>query len=173
MIRDNQKHKMISILERLKNKLTDEELKFLNDLKKGDDFQTFSLFTDGACDFNNQHEPVNAGIGFIIYDSDGSVQLKFSANVGKKTNNEAEYLAVIEGLLKCSELGIKNLNVFSDSELVIKQLNGLYKVKNERLKILNLEVRKIVSSFESISFKHVRRELNEEADALSKEGLSK
>jgi len=65
------------------------------------------------------------------------------------------------------------LNVFSDSELVIKQLNGLYKVKNERLKILNLEVRKIVSSFESISFKHVRRELNEEADALSKEGLSK
>jgi ribonuclease HI len=70
-------------------------------------------------------------------------------------------------------LGIKNLNVFSDSELVIKQLNGLYKVKNERLKILNLEVRKVVSSFESISFKHVRRELNEEADALSKEGLSK
>lgn len=173
MISDNQKHQIISILDRLKDSLNDEELKLYNQLKKGDDFKIFSLFTDGACDFNDQYEPVNAGIGFIVYDSDNSVLLKVSENIGKKTNNEAEYMAVIEGLYKCVELKIKNLRVFSDSELVIKQLNGLYKVKNERLKLLNVEVKRISSSFESIQFEHVRRELNEEADALSKEGLTK
>ena len=80
------------------------------------------------------------------------------------TNNQAEYRALSKGLQRCQELGIKTLNVFLDSELVVKQLNGIYKIKHPELKPLFAQVKQLEPAFEQISYLHVLRGLNAEAD---------
>ena len=97
----------------------------------------------------------------------------FAENVGDCTNNEAEYLALIAGINLCIENQISNISIFADSELVVKQINGDYKVKNDRMSALHKKTHELLSKLNSWEIKHVLRELNVEADELSKQGLAK
>ena len=90
-----------------------------------------------------------------------------------KQNNEAEYLALISGINLCIKNQITNISIFADSELVVKQINGDYKVKNERMAALHKKTHELLSKLDSWEIKHVLRDLNVEADELSKQGLAK
>jgi ribonuclease HI len=91
--------------------------------------------------------------------------------IGTASNNVAEYTALVEGLTLASELGVKALQVFSDSELMVKQMNGEYKVKNEDLRALYEEACRLRRQFEKVTLTHVRREQNKRADLIGNEAL--
>lgn len=91
-----------------------------------------------------------------------------SGYVGVSTNNVAEYRALIEGLRRCLELGCKRVRVCSDSELLVRQLRGEYRVRSKNLIALHGEALELMRSFESVEVVHVSRELNEEADRLAR-----
>ena len=106
-------------------------------------------------------------------DSKNKTLFSFSENVGVKTNNEAEYLALIKGVELCIKNNISNVLIFADSELVVKQINGDYKVKNERMAALHKKTHDLLKMLSSWEINHVLRDKNTEADDLSKQGLSK
>ncbi|HEY1192007.1 MAG TPA: ribonuclease HI family protein [Gemmata sp.] len=91
--------------------------------------------------------------------------------IGTASNNVAEYTALVEGLALAAELGVKKLQVFSDSELMVKQMAGAYKVKNEDLRPLYEEACRLRKGFEQITITHVRREQNKRADAIGNDAL--
>ncbi|MEK7095884.1 MAG: isochorismatase family protein [Patescibacteria group bacterium] len=122
--------------------------------------QETKLYTDGGSRGNPGH---SAG-AFVICKMDNNVVEKSGFYIGITTNNQAEYQALLKGLQRTQVLGIRKLNVFMDSELIVKQLNGLYKIKNKGLEPLYLQVKDLVAGFEEISFTHVSRALNKEAD---------
>ena len=95
----------------------------------------------------------------------------FSKPIFDKTNNEAEYLALIEGLNVSLELNILNIVIYSDSQLIVKQVNGEYRVKNDRMRLLNSEVIDLLCQFNEWSINHINRDKNKVADKLSKEGM--
>ena len=123
-----------------------------------------NLYTDGGARGN----PGPAAIGFVIYDSDGDLVYKHGATIGTDTNNVAEYLALIAGLTECLERGIDKVQCFSDSELMVKQLNFEYKVKKETMRNLYLRVRRLELKFDYITYGNVPRtfEKIKEADAM-------
>lgn len=131
----------------------------------------FQIWTDGGARGN----PGPAGIGFVIKDEGQNLIYEEGKCIGTGTNNIAEYTAVVEAL----KYIVSNYNSFSavfhlDSELVTKQLNGEYKVKDEKLKVLYLTVKKLI--FESngaVEFCHIRREQNKRADELYNLALDK
>ncbi len=125
----------------------------------------YELFTDGASKGN----PGHSGIGFVIK-KDGTIIEENSEYIGVTTNNVAEYSALISGLKRLLELDIKSVRAYSDSELMVKQINGDYSVKDDKLKKLYLEVRKLINSFDFFSLEHVLRDKNKLADKLSKDG---
>ena len=127
------------------------------------------IFSDGGARGN----PGPAGIGAVLYDSKKQILAKISKYIGEATNNQAEYQALITALKKAKELGGQELDVFLDSELVVKQLNREYKVKNKELAPLFLEVYNLSLNFSKITFTHVYRENNKEADRLVNEALDK
>jgi len=129
---------------------------------------TYSLYIDGGARGN----PGPGGIGVVIIDESGKTIYELSKYIGSCTNNEAEYVAMWTGLQVAISKEIKKISVFTDSELVAKQLLGDYKVKNERLKKLHERVKNLVPSFEQISFTHIRREKNKRADELVNEALN-
>lgn len=118
------------------------------------------LYSDGGSRGNPGH---SAG-AFLICKVDNNVVEKSGFYIGVTTNNQAEYQALLQGLKRSAELGVRKLNVFMDSELIVKQLNGLYKIKNKDLQPLYREIKDLAASFEKISFSHVPRALNKEAD---------
>jgi len=124
------------------------------------------IYTDGACSGN----PGPMGIGFIIL-KEGKELFKFSNNIGLGTNNIAEYTAIIEGVKKAIELGAKGITVRSDSQLVVRQLNGQYRVKNQKLKELKNELLSLLPKDLEIVFENIPREKNKIADKLSKDAL--
>ena len=167
------KHKQIlKIFDKYKSTFSKTDLSILESLMSDNLDEGFSLFTDGACEFNDEYKPVNAGIGGVLKLKDKAL-FSFSENIGVKTNNEAEYLALIKGLNLCLENKILNISIFADSELVVKQINGSYKVKNERMADLHKRTHELLSKFNSWNINHVFRDKNDEADNLSKQGLSK
>jgi ribonuclease HI len=91
--------------------------------------------------------------------------------IGRATNNVAEYTALVEGLRLASELGVKKLSVFSDSELMVKQMRGEYRVKSSELLELYNEAKKLAAGFDQLTLTHVRREQNARADAIGNEAL--
>ncbi|HVL13772.1 MAG TPA: ribonuclease HI family protein [Gemmata sp.] len=91
--------------------------------------------------------------------------------IGKATNNVAEYTALVEGLQLAAELGVKQLAVFSDSELMVKQMKGEYRVKHEDLRPLYEEAKQLAAGFERLTITHVRREQNKRADEIGNEAL--
>ncbi|OGC46515.1 hypothetical protein A2V49_00500 [candidate division WWE3 bacterium RBG_19FT_COMBO_34_6] len=129
----------------------------------------YSLYTDGGARGN----PGPGAIGVVIYDENKNKIYELSKYIGMSTNNEAEYTSLIEGIGSALDKGIKNLNVFMDSELIIKQVNGSYKVKNERLKVFYNKLVLLRKKFDFINFVHIKREENKQADLLVNEALDK
>lgn len=125
-----------------------------------------NLYTDGG----SRGNPGPAGIGAVILDEHKKVLKEVSEFIGNGTNNQAEYTALIRGLEEALKLNPTKINCFLDSELVVKQLNKEYKVKNPEIKELYGKVLDLVI-FREISFSHVRREQNKEADKLVNEAL--
>jgi ribonuclease HI len=124
------------------------------------------IHVDGACSGN----PGRAGIGVVIDEGDKRVK-EVSRYIGEATNNIAEYSALICALQEGAVLKARRLKIFSDSELVCKQVKGDYKVKNETLKALWEQVQQLIKVFDDVELTHVLREKNKEADKLATSSL--
>lgn len=124
-----------------------------------------------ACDGASRGNPGPAGAGAQIVDDDGIVLAEIAEGIGETTNNVAEYTAVIRGLERARELGAAHVLLRSDSQLLINQLTGLYRVKASHLQPLHRQARGLAAGFDSIEFEHVRRERNTEADRLANAGV--
>jgi len=107
----------------------------------------------------------------VLEAEDGTVLDARGAAIGIATNNVAEYRALIEGLRRAVELGVAEIEVVSDSELLVKQMRGEYRVKNEALRALSLEANELVRKLRRVTYTAVRREHNELADRLVNEAL--
>ena len=168
-------------------KLSKEEIEVLTFILKNEDFfhlspkhqkaisslrsklsgdGTIELFVDGASDLHTE----TAGIGGVFY-RNGEELYSFSEFIGSKTNNEAEYEALIHGIKEAHNLKLLSLNIFADSQLVVRQIIGEYKVKNERMKPLHKQALELLDKLENWNIEHVLRDKNKRADALSKSGM--
>ncbi len=121
------------------------------------------LYCDGASKGN----PGPAGIGMVLATLDGQEVLAWGAPLGRATNNVAEYRAAIAGLERALALGVRRVRLLSDSELLVRQISGRYKVKHPGLRPLHAEVIELLQQFESYEVAHVAREKNARADALA------
>lgn len=127
----------------------------------------YTLYTDGGARGN----PGPAAIG-IVLQKDDDILVKKAKYIGRATNNQAEYQALILGLALAKEHA-KELKCLLDSELVVKQLNGEYRVRDEKLKPLFEEIKKLKGDFEKVTFQHITREKNKLADLLLNQELDK
>ena len=125
------------------------------------------LSTDGGARGN----PGPAAYGYVLEGEDGTVLAARGETIGIATNNVAEYSALIAGLEKALELAASEVEVVSDSELMVKQMRGEYRVKNEALRELSLEAARLARRIGRVSYTAVRREHNELADRLVNEAL--
>jgi ribonuclease HI len=115
------------------------------------------IYTDGGANPN----PGPAAIGAVIKDPAGKVIGCISQSIGYATNNEAEYGAVIAALKMALKLGVQQVELRSDSELLVRQVNGRYKVKSAGIRPFYIEVKQLQEKFESCLFVHIPREQNE------------
>ena len=125
------------------------------------------IYTDGACSGN----PGPAAIGAVIRDEQRKVLVEISQYIGQGTNNQAEYQAVIAALKAAADLNADEVVLYLDSELVVRQLTGRYKVKNNLLRFLYAEATELSKRFKGISINHVGRFANAEADNLARTAL--
>jgi ribonuclease HI len=125
------------------------------------------LSTDGGARGN----PGPAAYGYVLEAEDGTVLAAEGETIGVATNNVAEYSALIAGLEKALELGVEEVEVVSDSELMVKQMRGEYRVKNEALRGLFLEASRLARQVGNVSYTAVRREHNKLADQLVNDAL--
>ena len=125
------------------------------------------VFSDGAARGN----PGPAGAGAVILDQAGHVLARVGKFLGRQTNNVAEYEGLLVGLRRAQELGAREVDVRADSLLMIKQLEGDYRVKNEGLKPLFLEARRLLKQFDKVTLGHVPREQNALADEMSNRAI--
>jgi ribonuclease HI len=121
-----------------------------------------NMFTDGG----SRGNPGPAAIGVVIKSLKGETLRKIGMYMGHGTNNDAEYKALNEGLKEAIIMKAKVVNCYLDSELVVKQMTGLYKVKNENIKKHWDQVKKLELSIGNVKYHHVMREKNKEADEL-------
>jgi ribonuclease HI len=135
--------------------------------KTGEGF--WSLHTDGA----SRGNPGPAGAGFILRDPGGEVRAQEGRYLGVATNNVAEYRGLLLGLQAAQKRGILRLRIFSDSELLVRQLNGSYRVKSPHLLPLWQEAQKELQKFQAHDIRHVPRELNAGADALANQAIDR
>ena len=126
--------------------------------------------TDGGARGN----PGPAGIGVVIENADtGEIVEKHSRFLGKTTNNQAEYRAAILGLERCLHLHANEVDVLADSELLVKQANGTYRVKHPDLALRFAELKRLEARFKIVRYRHVRREQNKLADKLANEAMDR
>jgi ribonuclease HI len=125
------------------------------------------LMVDGAARGN----PGDAGCGAVILDKNGTVVKELSRYLGHATNNVAEYEGLLMGLEALLGLGKKRICVQSDSQLLVRQLNGEYRVKDEKLRVLFHKATSLLRQFDSYRILHVPRELNKLADRLANKGI--
>jgi ribonuclease HI len=125
------------------------------------------LFTDGGARGN----PGPAAYGFVLEAEDGTVLAAEGRAIGVATNNVAEYSGLVAGLRKALELHVPEIEVVSDSELLVKQMRGEYRVKNEALRALFVEASGLARDLQSVEYRHVKRAHNELADRLVNEAL--
>lgn len=118
------------------------------------------LYTDGG----SRGNPGDSACAFVVCKMDDTVVEKSGYYMGMATNNQAEYLGMIKGLERCRDLGINKIALNSDSQLVVNQMNGFYKVKNQELAPLHQQLKELAASFEKVSFHYIPRALNAEAD---------
>lgn len=124
---------------------------------------SLTLHTDGG----SRGNPGPAGAGAVIYDGQDREVAALSRYLGRTTNNVAEYQALLLGLAEAKKLGAAELTVKMDSELIVRQLSGQYRVKAPGLKPLYAEAKQLLRSFASVNIQHVRREFNKRADELA------
>jgi probable phosphoglycerate mutase len=125
------------------------------------------LFTDGGARGN----PGPAAYGFVLEAEDGTVLAAEGQAIGVATNNVAEYSGLVAGLRKAIELHVPEVEVVSDSELLVKQMRGEYRVKNEALRALFVEASALARGLQGVEYRHVKRAHNELADQLVNEAL--
>jgi ribonuclease HI len=126
-----------------------------------------TLSTDGG----SRGNPGPAAYAYVLEAEDGTVLAAHGEAIGVATNNVAEYSALVAGLEKAVEVGVSELEVISDSELMVKQMRGEYRVKNEALRDLSAQASRLAGKLGSVSYKAVRREQNKLADQLVNEAL--
>jgi len=122
----------------------------------------FTANVDGGARGN----PGPAAIGVVLRDADGAVLEELGETIGRATNNVAEYRALLRGIELAAAHGATELELVGDSELVVRQIEGRYKVKDATLRELYEEAKRELTGFESWSIRHVRREANADADRL-------
>jgi len=153
------------------------------DQPRADSQSEAEIYCDGASSGN----PGHAGIGVVIKRQSPDIRAQTTQNrlrtlnselitriseyIGITTNNVAEYSALIRGLEKAKSLGLRKIEIFVDSELLVKQTKGLYKVKSANLKPLWKRTQDILKQLDSYKITHIRRELNREADLLAKKAI--
>jgi ribonuclease HI len=125
------------------------------------------LFTDGG----SRGNPGPAAFAYVLETDDGTVLAAHGERIGVATNNVAEYSGLIAGLRKAIELQVPEVEVISDSELLVKQMRGEYRVKNETLRTLSLEAARAARHLDKVEYRHVPRAENELADRLVNEAL--
>jgi probable phosphoglycerate mutase len=125
------------------------------------------LYTDGGARGN----PGPAAYAYVLEAEDGTVLSQHGEAIGVATNNVAEYRGLVAGLTRALELHVPEVEVVSDSELVVKQMRGEYRVKNEALRSLSVEAARLARQIGNVTFTHVRRAHNELADRLVNEAL--
>ena len=126
-----------------------------------------NLYSDGACRGN----PGYGGAGAILMDKEGNVLASTKEFLGLCTNNVAEYRALIIGLEDALKRHCRKLHIFLDSELLVRQINGVYKVRDENLKVLMKEIRRLLSFLDEYKVEHIDRSLNSMADRLANEAI--
>lgn len=126
----------------------------------------YKVFTDGG----SRGNPGPAALGFVIYDSSNKLIFEYSKYVGETTNNSAEYLALLFACYKLKSIKAKEVEFYLDSELVVKQIKGEYKIKDEQLKNLYDKIQNELKNFK-FTINHVPREKNKEADKLVNQAL--
>ncbi len=126
-----------------------------------------TLSTDGG----SRGNPGPAAYAYVLEAEDGTVLAAHGEAIGVATNNVAEYSALVAGLEKAAEVGVTELEVISDSELMVKQMRGEYRVKNEALRGLSAQASRLAREVGSVSYRAVRREQNKLADQLVNEAL--
>lgn len=139
-------------------------LQFADTFKKR---EVVTIYVDGAARGN----PGHAGIGVLILSEDGKVLRRIGKYLGKTTNNVAEYQALITALKEAKAMGVSTIKVFADSELMVKQIKGEYKIKSEGLKPLYKESMALLMHFDGYDIIHINREKNSEADRLANQGI--
>jgi len=126
------------------------------------------IYTDGACSGN----PGAAGIGVVIKRGGKNIW-ELSKSIGPATNNIAEYLAVVYALQQALILKADQVLIRADSELLVRQCNGIYRVKDDNIRMLFEQVQHLLTGFRVYAFEHIPREQNKEADGLSKKAVLK
>ena len=127
----------------------------------------WSLYSDGA----SRGNPGLAGAGVVLFDPYGQMATQNLEFLGQTTNNVAEYRGVLLGLKMARNLGIKQIKIYADSELLVRQLNGSYKVKKPHLQSLWQQVQQELQHFKTFEIFHIPRELNREADRLANQAI--
>lgn len=122
----------------------------------------FTIYADGG----SRGNPGPSASGFVIKDTDENIVFESGKYLGITTNNQAEYNAVKIALEKAKELNAKEINVMLDSQLVVNQLNGIYRVNNRDLWPIHSYIKDLIKSFEKVNITHIRREYNKEADLM-------
>lgn len=130
-------------------------------------FDKLSVYSDGAARGN----PGLSGAGAVLVEPSGQVVDKLGKFLGIQTNNYAEYMGLLIGLRRARELGAKEIEVFADSELMIRQLGGRYQVKSPALRPLYDEALKLLEGFSRTKLVHVPREMNKQADEMSNRAI--
>lgn len=127
-------------------------------------------YTDGGARGN----PGPAGVGAVLYDEHQQEKLaEISEYIGETTNNVAEYTALLLALQKALELKAETVHCRLDSELVVKQMNQEYRVKDAKLQKLFVQIWNLRQNFNNVTFEHIRREKNKEADALANQAMDR
>jgi len=127
----------------------------------------YTLMFDGG----SRGNPGICGCGFVIYMNNNIIAEDYCVVSENNTNNYAEYMALILGLIKANELGITNLLIKGDSKLVINQVTGKFNVKSDNLINLYMEVKKLLMNFNYVAFEHIKRNLNKVADSLANKAM--
>uniref|UniRef100_A0A7V3YHJ1 Ribonuclease HI family protein n=1 Tax=Candidatus Caldatribacterium californiense TaxID=1454726 RepID=A0A7V3YHJ1_9BACT len=131
-------------------------------------FDELLVFVDGASKGN----PGESAAAFVVCDGDGNVLFEMASRIGIATNNEAEYWALLLALDFLRQWKVKRLSVFSDSELLVRQLQGTYRVRSPKLSSLHQLAKERIQGFPSFTITHIPREKNQRADSLASEILT-
>jgi len=129
----------------------------------------FTVFIDGA----SRSNPGPAAVGIYIENEKGEAVDEYCEYIGETTNNIAEYTALIRGLERAQKVGATEVLVYSDSQLVVRQLSGEYRVKSPHLKGLHIAALSLLNAFDNVAIEHVSRDRTTRADALANEALDK